>query len=104
MRAGSLRHSVELSRERDPRSVFNQDHVSPAGEVFRRWHHYATVRAATVTAAESGDGPALKLRMRHHGGVAVGDRAKLGCDTYTITAIEQSGRREIEITLGEVTP
>jgi len=105
MRAGSLRHTVGLSRLREPCGLFYRDHVSPAGEVERRWDYYATVRAAIITGTETADGPALKLRLRHHSGVAIGDRVRLGGETYSITAIEQTRPlRELEITLGEVTP
>ena len=104
MRAGSLRHTVELSRQREPRSLYSNN-VSPAGEVSRRWDYYATVRAAIVTGTETADGPVLKLRLRHHSGVAIGDRIKLAGETYSVTAIEQTRPlRELEITLGEAVP
>jgi len=104
MRAGSLRHTVELSRLRESCSPYTNN-VSPAGEVSRSWGYYGMVRAAIITGTETADGPTLKLRMRHHSGVAIGDRVKLAGETYSITAIEQTRPlRELEITLGEVTP
>lgn len=98
IRAGNLRHSIEVQRKTDT--------VSPSGSVVSAWATIATARAEIVTAsadeyltgfgeAESGN---VVFRMWWRPGLDTADRIMHAGSAYDVKAIAEIGfRRGLEI-------